>query len=461
MTDTYISPFSEGRRSSWIKLRTLILLRWTAIFGQISAILIAIGYFNLQIELFLCLIAIGVSIAANIGAMFVFPGNKRLSETQNMLMILFDVLQLGFLLYLTGGLQNPFSILLLAPVAVSASVLTLRSTIVLGGSAIVIATVLSLYHIPLTTIDGLLLGIPDIFIFGNWIAIVIALIFLSVYSRWITSEMNAMGDALLATQMALSREQKLTDLGGVVAAAAHELGTPLATIKLTSAELMEELQGQPELYEDAELIKKQADRCRDILRSMGRVGKSDKHLRSAPISEIIREAAQPHTKRGIKIESSFLGQDEAGPAQPIVFRYPEIIHGLRNLMQNAVDFSRSKVLINVVWSKDALRIEILDDGPGFPVGILSRIGDPFMGTRRSENTIGDRPGYEGMGLGLFIAKTLLERTGAELTFANDRDAYQDNAAAIDNLGAVVTVAWQRSKIEQPIGALGKNQTLKI
>ncbi|MGB1753708.1 MAG: histidine kinase dimerization/phospho-acceptor domain-containing protein, partial [Paracoccaceae bacterium] len=273
MTDTYISPFSEGRRSSWIRLRTLILLRWAAIFGQISAIFIAIGYFNLQIELLLCLIAIGVSIAANIGAMFVFPGNKRLSETQNMLMILFDVLQLGFLLYLTGGLQNPFSILLLAPVAVSASVLTLRSTIVLGGSAIVIATVLSLYHIPLTTIDGLLLGIPDIFIFGNWIAIVIALIFLSVYSRWITSEMNAMGDALLATQMALSREQKLTDLGGVVAAAAHELGTPLATIKLTSAELMEELQGQPELYEDAELIKKQADRCRDILRSMGRVGK--------------------------------------------------------------------------------------------------------------------------------------------------------------------------------------------
>ncbi|MGB1829708.1 MAG: sensor histidine kinase RegB, partial [Paracoccaceae bacterium] len=461
MTDTYISPFSEGRRSSWIRLRTLILLRWAAIFGQISAIFIAIGYFNLQIELFLCLIAIGVSIAANIGAMFVFPGNKRLSETQNMLMILFDVLQLGFLLYLTGGLQNPFSILLLAPVAVSASVLTLRSTIVLGGSeasenhahkegsAIVVATVLSLYHIPLTTIDGLLLGIPDIFIFGNWIAIVIALIFLSVYSRWITSEMNAMGDALLATQMALSREQKLTDLGGVVAAAAHELGTPLATIKLTSAELMEELQGQPELYEDAELIKKQADRCRDILRSMGRVGKSDKHLRSAPISEIIREAAEPHTKRGIKIESSFLGRDEAEVAQPIVFRHPEIIHGLRNLMQNAVDFSRSKVLINVVWSKDALRIEILDDGPGFPVGILSRIGDPFMGTRRSENTIGDRPGYEGMGLGLFIAKTLLERTGAELTFANDRDAYQDNAAAINNVGAVVTVAWQRSKIEQP------------
>jgi len=461
MTDTYISPFSEQRRSSWIRLRTLILLRWAAIFGQLSAIVIAVEYFDLQIQVLLCLITVGVSVAVNIGSMFAFPGNKRLSETENMLMILFDVLQLGFLLYLTGGLQNPFSILLLAPVAVSASVLTLRSTIILGGSATLIATILSLYHIPLTTQQGMFLGIPDIFIFGNWIAIVIALIFLSVYSRWITSEMNTMGDALLATQIALSREQKLTDLGGVVAATAHELGTPLATIKLTSAELMEELQGRPELYEDAQLIREQADRCRDILRSMGRVGKSDKHLRTAPISEIIREAAEPHAKRGIKIESYYAPEDGAKQVQPIVFRHPEVIHGLRNMMQNAVDFSRSKVLVNVTWTEDDLRIEILDDGPGFPIGILPRIGDPFMGVKRSESGSIERPGYEGMGLGLFIAKTLLERTGAELTFSNGRHEDQTEKSARFKIGAIVTVSWLRSKIEQPSGALGKNQTLKI
>ena len=461
MTDTYISPFSEQRRSKWIRLRTLILLRWAAIFGQLSAIVIAVEYFELKIQILLCLTTIGVSVAVNIGAMFAFPGNKRLSETENMLMILFDLLQLGFLLYLTGGLQNPFSILLLAPVAVSASVLTLRSTIILGGSATLIATLLSLYHIPLTTQAGVNLGIPDIFIFGNWIAIVIALIFLSVYSRWIMSEMNAMGDALVATQVALSREQKLTDLGGVVAATAHELGTPLATIKLTSTELMEELKGRPELYEDAELIRKQADRCRDILRSMGRVGKSDKHLRTAPISEIIREAAEPHSKRGIKIESYFAPEGSAELAQPVVFRQPEIIHGLRNMMQNAVDFSRSKVSINVAWTEDVLRIEILDDGPGFPIGILPRIGDPFMGARRSEGGNSKRPGYEGMGLGLFIAKTLLERTGAELTFSNRRQEDQMKKSARFNIGAIVTVSWLRSKIEQPSGALGKNQTLKI
>ena len=461
MTDNYITPFSGQKRSSWIRLRTFTLLRWMAICGQLSAIIIAIKFFELQIEILLCLGTIGISVATNLISVGLFPGNKRLSETENMFMILFDILQLGLLLYLTGGLQNPFSILLLAPVAVSASILTLRSTIILGGSAILIATLLSLYHIPLVTDKGRPLNIPDIFIFGNWIAIVIALLFLSVYSRWITSEMNSMGDALIATQMALSREQKLTDLGGVVAAAAHELGTPLATIKLTSSELMEELQDKPEFYEDALLIREQADRCRDILRSMGRSGKSDKHLRVAPISEIVREAADPHLKRGIKIESSFSATEDANINQPIVFRRPEIIHGLRNMVQNAVDFSRSKVLINVVWSTETLTIKILDDGPGFPNLILSRIGDPFMGTRKPDGQSNLRQEYEGMGLGLFIAKTLLERTDAELMFSNSRD--EENKDKIDGYetGAIVTVSWTRQAIEQPIGALGQNQVLEL
>ena len=461
MTDTYITPFSEQRRSSWIRLRTFTLLRWMAILGQFSAICIAVKFLELQINMLLCLGTITVSVAANLIAMLLFPGNKRLSETENMFMILFDILQLGFLLYLTGGLQNPFSILLLAPVAVSASVLTLRSTIILGSSAIIVATLLSLYHIPLATEKGHLLYIPEIFIFGNWIAIVIALVFLSVYSRWITSEMNAMGDALLATQMALSREQKLTDLGGVVAAAAHELGTPLATIKLTSSELMEELHDKPEFYEDARLIRDQADRCRDILRSMGRSGKSDKHLRVAPISEIIREAADPHLKRGIKIESSFSALADADINQPVVFRRPEIIHGLRNMVQNAVDFSRSKVVISVAWSKETLTIKILDDGPGFPSPVLSRIGDPFMGTRKPEGQNTLRREYEGMGLGLFIAKTLLERTDAELMFSNGRDEQSKDKINGYQAGAIVTVSWMRKAIEQPIGALGQNQVLEI
>ena len=232
MTEHDVNLFSDQRRSNWIRLRTLILLRWVAIAGQLTAILIAKEAYNLQLELGLCLLAIAVSAIGNLVAMVSFPENKRLSEFENMMMTMFDLLQLGFLLYLTGGLHNPFSILLLAPVAVSASILKLRSNFILGGTTIVLVTILAVYHLPLRTQAGAFLRIPELFVFGNWIAIVIALVFLSVYSRRVTNEMNAMGNALLATQMALSREQKLTDLGGVVAAAAHE---PLLVMAISFA----------------------------------------------------------------------------------------------------------------------------------------------------------------------------------------------------------------------------------
>ena len=184
----------------------------------------------------------------------------------------FDLLQIGFLLYLTGGLNNPFALLLLGPVTISATALSLRSTMVLCSTAIVLVTLLSIIHLPLITQTGETLAMPSLFVFGQWTAMVIAIVFTSAYSHRVTTEVHSMGDALAATQMALAREQKLTDLGGVVAAAAHELGTPLATIKLASAELMTELKDTPDLAEDAALICEQADRCRDILRDMGRAG---------------------------------------------------------------------------------------------------------------------------------------------------------------------------------------------
>ena len=260
MADGTKNLFADHKRSNWIRLRTLVLLRWFAITGQIAAILAALFYFDLIIEIEFCIAAIGIAIAFNLFATFVFPENKRLSERQNAWMILFDLVQLCFLLFLTGGLNNPFAMLVIAPVAVSASILRLRSTMVIGGTAIVLITAMVAFNMPLRTEYMFILRMPDIFIFGNWAAIVIALIFVSIYSYRVSSEMNAMSDGLLATQMALGREQKLTDLGGVIAAAAHELGTPLATIKLTSAELMEELRDDPELFEDAALIRDQADR---------------------------------------------------------------------------------------------------------------------------------------------------------------------------------------------------------
>ncbi|MHA6324499.1 sensor histidine kinase RegB [Roseivivax sp. CAU 1753] len=449
MTDADIGIFDERRRSNWIRLRTMILLRWFAITGQLTAILVAVSIYNLDMQTGLCFMAVGVSVIGNLVAMFIFPENKRLSETENLLMFVFDLLQLAFLLFLTGGLHNPFSLLLLGPVTVSAAVLPLGRTVFLNALAVLLVTGLVFFHLPLRTGDGQVLRIPDLFIFGQWAAITIAILFISVYSRRITREMHNMGDALAATQMALARAQKLNDLGGVVAATAHELGTPLATIKLTAAELIDELDDRPAQRDDAVLIAEQADRCRDILRSMGRAGKDDLHMRHAPLTEVIREASEPHENRGKAILIEVENRRGDGSLPPLVMRRPEIIHGLRNLVQNAVDFARSTVWIEVNWSDAVVSVRIVDDGRGFPPHLIGRIGDPFMRQRRNDKPRKERPGYEGMGLGLFIAKTLLEGSGAELSFANGSPPSRPNPDAGLHRGAIVEVVWPLSAIAVP------------
>ena len=439
----------------------MIFLRWVAIVGQLTAILVGQFVYGLQLELGLCYFAVGLSIIGNLVAAFVFPENKRLSERENLSMVMFDLLQLGFLLFLSGGMHNPFALLLLGPVTVSAAVLTTRSTLLAGGTAIAMVTLLSKFHLSLRTDQGFILRVPDIFLFGNWIALVIAIVFIGAYSRRITSEMHSMSDALTATQMALSREQKLTDLGGVIAAAAHELGTPLATIKLASSELMDELEDREDLREDAALIREQADRCRDILRDMGQAGKDDLHLRQAPLMTVIAEAAEPHSHRGKAMHFSHDPLAGVEMSQPAILRKPEIIHGLRNLVQNAVDFASKNVWVEGHWTADTISIRIVDDGTGFPPHLIGRIGDPFVGRRKTPSEGQDRPGYEGMGLGLFIAKTLLERSGAELSFANGSDPYMTAPDAAKHTGAIVEVKWPRDTIDARHGSnaipLGENQ----
>ena len=435
----------------------MILLRWVAIAGQFVAVTVTPLMFGLQIELGWCYFVISISVIFNLVAGFVFPENKRLSERQNMAMIIFDLLQLSFLLFLTGGLNNPFTLLLLGPVTISATALSLRSTLVLCAMAIVSVSLLAFFYIPLRTLSGQVLEIPELFIFGQWIALVIAVVFTSAYSRRVTSEIHLMSDALAATQMALAREQKLTDLGGVVAAAAHELGTPLATIKLASAELVHELSGQPELREDAELIVEQTNRCRDILRDMGRAGKDDLHLRQAPLITVVEAAAEPHMGRGKDV---IIDLDDPTETQPAILRMPEIIHGLRNLIQNAVDFSKTTVWVDIRWTDTTITVRILDDGNGFPPQLLGRLGDPFMGQRRNRKKDLSRPEYEGMGLGLFIAKTLLERSGANLRFANGAD---EAGYSSQQIGAVIEVRWPRSAIDAKEGenALGFGENTRF
>ena len=460
MSDFSANLFSEESRGNWIRLRTIIMVRWIAVAGQILTLIAAHMLFSLDLEYDLCFLVVGASIVVNLVAMFVFPENKLLSERENLSMILFDLLQLGLLLFLTGGLSNPFSILVLGPVTISASVLSIRSTVIMATIAIVVVTTLLPLHMPLRTLDGTDLIKPDLFLFGTWAAIVIAVLFSSLYSRRVVSEMASMSEALAATQMALAREQKLTDLGGVVAAAAHELGTPLATIKLASSELLDELSDQPDLAEDAALIRDQANRCREILHSMGRAGKDDLHIHTAPLSAVLEEAAEPHTDRGKQVHFETAADQDLSDTPPEIQRRPEIIHGLRNLIQNAVDFAQENVWVESSWTDDRITLRIMDDGRGFPAHLIGRIGDPFVSSRRSERDRKQRPGYEGMGLGLFIAKTLLERSGAELSFANGAAARIASDQSAHPTGAIVEVSWPRVRIGAPSapnkGALGEN-----
>lgn len=433
-------------RTDWLRLRTLTFVRWMAIAGQLAALVIAQGYYHISLPLGLCCLVIGVSVIVNLCASFIFAQNKRLSEREAMFMLLFDLAQLVCLLFLTGGLTNPFALLLLAPVVISASALSFRSTVFLGLLAVAAVSALGLYSFPLRFMDGSTLVIPDVFAFGFWASITIGILFIGLYAHRIASEMHSMSDALFATQTALARAQKLTDLGGVVAAAAHELGTPLATIKLASGELMSELNTKPVLYEDARLIKEQAERCAQILRSMGQAGKDDPQMQSTALVSLLEEAAEPHKDRGKNIIFTVSAGEGGDNKHPIVRRRPEIIHGLRNVIQNAVDFAKTSVWVDAKWESGFITVRIFDDGDGYAPQIMNRLGDPFTRRRKAESDSERHPTYEGMGLGLFIAKTLLERSGAKLTFANASDVSARPANQKERSGAIVTAVWPYERL---------------
>lgn len=441
------SLWRETGPQDWIRLRTLIYLRWIAVIGQSAAVIAAWLLYDIALDLPLCFMAIGASVVVNLTAIIAFPANRRVGSAEMTLTLLFDTAQLAVLLALTGGLNNPFAFLILIPVTIAATSLETQPTILIGISTISMISLVAGIHLPLATRSGTIVRVPDEIEFGFWVAIMTGVVFLGAYAHRIALEIRAMAEALVATQLALSREQKLTDLSGVVAAAAHELGTPLATIKLVSSELADELTDDPDLHEDALLIREQADRCRDILRSMGRSGKDDMQMRSAPLIAVLREAAEPHMDRGKTLHFDLAPGPGGRDRQPTVHRSPELIHSLRNLIQNAVDFAHTTVWIEGEWTDTEIFVRIIDDGNGFPAGILGRIGDPYLHNRDTDR--GQRGDYEGMGLGLFIAKTLLERTGARLRFSNAREPGRS--------GAQIELRWPIERLSAAeTGPLGEN-----
>ena len=419
-----------------VRLRTLVTLRWLAVAGQSAAIAFVHFWLGFPLELGLCLSVIAASVWINAFSYLRFSRQHFLSDREALQFIAFDIVQLCTLLGVTGGLINPFAVLILAPVTIAASVLPLRLSMLIGGLAILGISVIGIYHLPLPWPDDRALVMPRIFTLGVWTALTLAVAFFTIYAHRVAAEASEMKSALAATQLVLAREEQLAAIGGLAAAAAHELGTPLATIQVTAKEMARDLEGQGLLEEDARLLVSQAERCRDILGRLSNLEADRDHmLDELDIGLLLREAAEPFAEQvvGPAVIFEMIGAPADAPS-PIIRRRPELIYGLRNFIENAAAYARSKVLIEARWSDAQLIVSIHDDGPGFAPDILSRLGEPYVGQRM-------RGAKRGLGLGFFIAKTLLERSQARINF--DNRYWKDGATR----GAWVEIVWPRGAIE--------------
>ena len=390
-----------------------------------------------------CLAVIALSAWINVALRIRYPASQRLRSHYAFIMLAYDILQLAALLYLTGGLENPFAFLLIAPVTVSASTLPLNITAALGALAIIAATLLTKFHHPLPWFHHANLLLPFPYVMGVWAAVVSGILFIGFYSWRTAEEARRMAKALAAAEMVLAREQKLSALDGLAAAAAHGLGTPLATIAVVTKELMRDAKPTDPHYEDLLLLRAQAERCRDILAELAGGGEQhDLIVSRLPLSHLIEEVVAPHRLVAVPIEVKTGPTEKGAPRgsmpEPVTERNPGMLYGLGNLVENAIDFAASKVEVEARWSKDEVTIVIADDGAGFPSHVLEQLGEPFVTTRSAQTERETTDEHVGMGLGFFIAKTLLERSGATLELAN---------RPLPQGGAVVTVSWPRAKFE--------------
>jgi two-component system sensor histidine kinase RegB len=416
-----------------VRLDTLVRLRWLAVIGQSTAVLVVQYALEFEFPFVACLAVIGLSAALNIGIRLRFQTTQWLTPMQTASLLAFDVAELAALLLLTGGLQNPFAFLFLAPVLISATALPPRYTVALGSFAALCATTLVFFHYPMPwdTEDKLIL--PPIYLMGEWLSIILAIGFIGVYAWQISEESRQLSDALAATELALTREQHLSQLDGLAAAAAHELATPLSTISVIARELERALPSDSPYGDDVRLLREQATRCRDIISKLAELPASGQPFDRISLTALIEEVVAPHRDFGITI-------DVLAPAarndEPNAVRNPAIVYGLGNIVDNAVDFARSRVQIEAAWNAERVSVTVSDDGPGFAVDLLQHIGEPYVTSRRNMTASGDGEG-SGLGLGLFIAKTLLERSGATLTFGNRQSG-----------GALVRVEWQKRDFQR-------------
>ena len=446
----FAAPTSRGR----VRLRTLSNLRWLAIGGQSATLFIV--YFGLayQLPLAECIGVIAASVVLNLALALHFPATHRLTNLEATIFLAYDVLQLAALLYLTGGLENPFALMFLAPVVIAASTLNLGNTLILAALSFAAVSLVAIVHQPLPWAPHEVLLLPALYQVGIWASIVIGIGFTSIYAWRIGSEAARMSAGLAATQLALAREHRMAAIGALAAAAAHELGTPLGTIAVVARELERELPKGSEQAEDASLLRAQAERCRTILTRLARPEQSvldaTNHI---SVAAMLDDLAGRYRHEELQIDIQLAPAENAGPV-PKIWRAPELLHSLNNFVANAADFADRRIEIRVAWDAASLQLTIDDDGPGFAPEILERLGEPYVTSRPGSYALGetqlspseDFAGQQGMGLGFFIAKTLIEQTGGRVQVRNRPEG-----------GARVSCRWPRGAIDAdrpPNGASG-------
>lgn len=432
MIERLITPH-ENRRA--VRLSTFVRLRWLAVAGQLMAVVITSLVLGFAMPVAACLGLIAASVLLNVILSLRFPANHRLRPAKAAMLLAYDVGQLAVLLLLTGGLQNPFAILIIVPVVIAAGALPVFYTGLLAGLTAMITILLAFVHLPLPWFQYDTLELPPVLVGGIAIAILSTMAFAAIYATRVAREARELSDALAATELVLQREQHLSAIDGLAAATAHELGTPLGTIAVIAREMERTLGKDERFKEDVSLLRAQSERCRDILRRLTSLSaESEAHMLRMPLTTLIEDAVAPHREFGIEIDmeaGSVLG------AEPVGRRNPGLIYSIGNLVENAVDFAATRVIVAWNWSPNDVTLIITDDGPGFSPSIIDRVGEPYATDRSSRDDKTSNTGG-GLGLGLFIAKTLIERSGAQISFRN---------ANRDNWGAEVRIFWPRAAFE--------------
>ena len=404
--------------------KTLVILRWIAIVGQYLTISIVYFFFKFELPFFYCSIAIFFGVITNFYLQFIFKKNQ-LNNFTSTFVLFYDLLQLSLLLYLTGGITNPFSILLIVPAIMASTFLNLRSAINLSISTIVILIFLTMYNLPLPHYGELHFHIPDTYLYALPIAIVITLIFLTYFGVRFGMESRKRTEALNKLELILAKEHELESIGLQAAAAAHSLGTPLSTITVVARELEKEIGKNPKYEKDIDLLLSQTKRCSEILKNLSKDQlQEDEFLSNIKIEELLSEIVRSFTEISEKKLSLIV---EKNMLNPQIERTLEITYGLRNFIGNAVKYSDSLVDISVESNNKITEVKVCDDGPGFSEDILEVLGEPYI---RSKNKIINSK--SGLGLGTFIGKTLLERMKATVKFEK----------CPKTNGAMVIIKWQ-------------------